>query len=130
LEMQTPAAIYQPSARAFPARLPEPDYPKGMLVRSVRPPGHFRWKNKYDIFLSEVLWGERVGLLPEDDRWFTINFAQFPIARFDNQKLQVTPLSKTGGPDNVSAGEGEASPSPAPKALTGPDQKVSDMCPV
>src|SRR5260370_569881 len=129
LEMQTPASIYAPSPRKFPAYVPEPAYPENMLVRSVRPHGHFRWK-KYDVFLSEVLWGERVGLLPEDDRWFTIYFAQLPLARFDSQKLQVTPLPKTGGCDNEGAGEGAASPSPAPHPLTGPDQKVSGMCPV
>jgi len=129
LQMQTPAAVYQPSARSFPARLPEPDYPDNMLVRSVRPHGHFRWKH-HDVFLSEVLWGERVGLLPEDDRWFTIYFAQLPMARFDSQKLQVTPLPKAGAFDNVAAGEGDISPSPAPHPLTGRDQNVSGMCPV
>jgi transposase InsO family protein len=129
LEMQTPAAVYQPSARAFPARLPEPDYPDSMLVRSVRPHGHFRWKHR-DVFLSEVLWGERVGLLPDDDRWFTIYLAQLPLARFDSQKLQVTPLPKTRGFSNVAAGEEDASPSPAPHPLTGRDQNVSGMCPV
>ncbi len=129
LEMQTPAAVYQPSARTFPERVPEPQYPETMLVRSVRPHGHFRWK-KDDVFLSEVLWGERVGLLPEDDRWFTIYFAQLPLARFDSQKLRVRPLPETGGFDNVAAGEGEASPSPAPHPPTEPDQKVSGMCPV
>src|SRR5579864_7601737 len=129
LEMQTPAAIYQPSARQFPASLPEPDYPKGMLVRSVRPHGHFRWK-KNDIFLSEVLWGERVGLWPEDDRWFTIYFAQLPLARFDSWKLQVTPLPKISSIAEGLAGEEDLSPSPAPHSLIEPDQKVSDMCPV
>src|SRR5713226_2182742 len=129
LQMQTPAAVYQPSARTFPARLPEPEYPENMLVRSVRPHGHFRWK-KDDVFLSEVLWGERVGLLPEDDRWFTIFFAQLPLARFDSHKLRVTPLPETGGCDNVTAGEGASAPSPAPHPPTGPDQKVSGMCPV
>ncbi len=129
LEMRTPAAVYQPSARKFPARVPEPEYPDTMLVRSVRPHGHFRWK-KYDVFLSEVLWGERVGLLPEDDRWFTIHFAQLPLARFDSWKLRVTPLPKTGVNGNVGAGEGDVSPSPAPHPLTEPDQKVSGMCPV
>src|SRR2546425_12803632 len=129
LEMQTPAAVYQPSARTFPARVQEPEYPETMLVRSVRPHGHFRWK-KYDVFLSEVLWGERVGLLAEDDRWFTIYFAQLPLARFDSQKLRVTPLPKTGGCDKGAAGEGDASPSPAAHPLTEPDHKVSAMCPV
>ena len=100
-----------------------------MLVRIVRPHGHFRW-NKHDVFLSEVLWGERVGLLPVDDRWFTIYFAQVPIARFDSQKLRVMSLPKTGGFDTVGAGEEDASSSPAPHPLTGADQKVSGMCPV
>jgi transposase InsO family protein len=44
LQMRTPAAVYAPSARKFPARVPEPEYPASMLVRSVRPHGHFRWK--------------------------------------------------------------------------------------
>lgn len=129
LEMQTPAAVYQPSARTFPARVPEPHYPETMLVRSVRPHGHFRWK-KHDVFLSEVLWGEQVGLLPEDDRWFTIYFAQLPLARFDSRKLQVMPLLKTGSFANVPAGEEDPSPSPAPHPLIQQDQKVSGMCPV
>jgi len=130
LQMQTPAAVYRPSARKFPARVPEPHYPETMLVRSVRAHGHFRWK-KYDVFLSEVLWGERVGLLPEDDRWFTIYFAHLPLARFDSWKLEVTPLPKiTEGFYSVGAGEGEASPSPAPHPLLEQHQKVSGMCPV
>ncbi len=131
LQMRTPASVYQPSARSFPARVPEPEYPDSMLVRSVRLKGHFRWK-KHDVFLSEVLWGESVGLLPEDDRWFTIYFAQLPLARFDSQKLQVTPLPKQEVSGQVWAGEGDASPSPAPHPLRASEeeQKVSGMCPV
>ena len=129
LGMQTPAAVYQPSQRKFPARVPEPTYPAGMQVRSVRPHGHFRWK-KHDVFLSEVLWGENVGLLPEDDRWFTIYFAQLPLARFDSEKLQVLPCKITPGFYKVRAGEEEQSPSPAPHPRTEQDQKVSGMCPV
>jgi transposase InsO family protein len=131
LEMRTPGSVYQPSARAFPARVPEPEYPESMVVRSVRPHGHFRWKNKHDVHLSEVLWGERVGLLPEDDRWFTIYFAQVPIARFDSRMLRVVPLQKTGeGFSKMGAGEGAVSPSPAPHPLAEEEQNVSGMCPV
>jgi len=130
LEMRTPASVYAPSPREFPGCAPVPVYPASMLVRSVRRRGHFRWK-KHEVFLSEVLWGEQVGLLPVDDRWFTIYFAQFPIARFDSQQLRVTPLPKTTeGCYNVGTGDGEASPSPAPHPLVEPDQKVSGMCPV
>jgi hypothetical protein len=42
-----------------------------MLVRRVRGRGHFRWKQD-EVFLSEVLWGERVELLRENERWFTV----------------------------------------------------------
>jgi transposase InsO family protein len=129
LEMRTPAEVYQPSPRAFPARVPEPQYPSNMLVRTVRHHGHFRWK-KHDVFLTEVLWGESLGLLPEDERWFTIYFAHLPLARFDSQKLQVLPCKTTQGFYNVGAGEEDPSPSPAPHPLTEQDQKVSGMCPV
>src|SRR5271168_3819271 len=119
LDMRTPASVYEPSGRAFPARVPEPEYPETMLVRSVRQHGHFRWgKDKHDVFLSEVLWSERIGLLPEDDRWFIIYFAQIPIARFDSQTLRVVPLSKASeGLCKMGAGEGEKPPSPAPHPL-------------
>jgi hypothetical protein len=101
--MQTPAAVYRPSARNYPSWVPEPEYPESMLVRSVRPHGHFRWK-QHDVFLSQVLWGENVGLWPEDDRWFTIYFAHLPLARFDSQRLRGTPLLNPGS--NTAAGKG------------------------
>jgi len=129
LQMRTPASVYEASERKFPASVPEPEYPESMLVRSVRRRGHFRWQ-KYEVFLSEVLWGERVGLLPVDDRWFTIYFAQFPIARFDSQELRVTPLSMTRGFSKVNEVEGDACPSTAPQPLVERNQKVSGMCPV
>ena len=127
LGMQTPASVYQPSMRIFPERLPEPEYPATMLVRSVRHHGNFRWK-RHDVFLSEVFWGERIGLLAEDDRWFTIYFAEIPVARFDSQKLRVMPLQNSEGFNRAYAGEGV--PSPAPHPQTREDQKVSGMCPV
>jgi transposase InsO family protein len=127
LQMQTPGSVYQPSPRSFPVRLPEPEYPETMRILSVRRKGHFRW-HKNDVFLSEVLWGERVGLLPVDDRWFTIYFAQFPLARFDSQKRQVLSLLPAKDQVIADAGEGDVSPSPAPHPLN--EQKVSGMCPV
>jgi transposase InsO family protein len=129
LEMETPAAVYQASPRRFPARLPEPEYPETMLVRNVHHKGQFRWK-KHDVFVSEVLWGERIGLLPVDDHCYTVYFAQFPIARFDSRHAYLTPLPKAGVDYKTDAGKGEASPSPAPHPLNQVDEKVSGMCPV
>jgi transposase InsO family protein len=129
LHMQTPASVYESSAREFPARVPEPEYPSTMLVRSIHSHGHFRWK-RHDVCLSEVLWGERIGLSAEDERWYTIYFAQLPIARFDSRQLRVVPWQKPRGFDVADAGEGEVSPSPAPHPLDGNKEKVSGMCPV
>lgn len=128
LGMRTPAALYQPSWREFPARIAEPEYPETMLVRSVRSQGQIRWK-KQEVFLSEVLWGERVGLLPVDDRWFKVYFAQVPLALFDSQRLCTKPLSNAEDLRNDEAGEGNASPSPAPHPRT-TSNEVSGMCPV
>jgi transposase InsO family protein len=128
LAMQTPAAVYEPSLRSYPARIPEPEYPDDMQVLHVKSQGQFRWK-KQDVFLSEVLWSEPVGLLPVDDRWYTIYFAQFPIASFDSRQLRVLPLKKATEYKTDDAGKGEGSPSPAPHPLNH-KEKVSGMCPV
>ena len=130
LQMQTPASVYVPAERQYPARVEEPEYPSTMLVRSVHSHGHFRWQPRHDVFLSEALWGERVGLLPRDDRWYTVYFAQLPIARFDSRQRRVLPLPKGPDLDVAHAGEEEVSPSPAPHPLAGVEEKVSGMCPV
>ena len=45
LDMETPASVYEPSPRQYPARVPEPEYPSTMLVRSVKTQGVFRGRN-------------------------------------------------------------------------------------
>src|SRR5260370_474464 len=125
LGMRTPAEVYASSARKFPEHVLEPEYPVNMLVRSVRRKGHFRWKQD-EAFLSEVLWGERVGLLQENDRWFTVYFAHHPIALFDSLQLRVAPLLTNSQPGD---GEGEASPSPSPRPSIERNQKASHTRP-
>ena len=120
LDMQTPAAVYQPSQRKFPERLPEVEYPDSMLVRQVGHKGQIGWK-KHEVFVSEVLWGERVGLLPIDDRRYRVYFAQIPLALLDSDHGYLLPLPLGEGYGINAAGEGEASPSPAtPSPQPGP----------
>jgi transposase InsO family protein len=127
LGMKTPSAVYTPSARQYPARVTEPEYGSAFQVRRVRERGQFRWKGE-NIFVSETLAGEPIGLLSADDRFYAVYFAAFPIACFDSHKRVILPrmadLSRCG------AGEEEVSPSPAPHPLEEPDGKVSGMCPV
>jgi transposase InsO family protein len=91
LQMQTPAAVYRSSPRQFPARVKEPEYGTAMQVRRIQKHGEFNWKHCH-VFLSEVLYGERVGLLPIDDRYHRVYFANIAIARFDTHQLQVERL--------------------------------------
>lgn len=91
LAMKTPASCYAPSARSYPSRLPEPQYDSSFEVRRVQACGRFGWKG-HDIFISEVLRNEPIGLeLIEDDFWL-VHFAAFPIALFDSYKLSIHSL--------------------------------------
>jgi transposase InsO family protein len=120
LGMQTPASIYEPSLRPYPSKVPEVEYPDSMQVLKIKSHGHFRWK-KQDVFLSEVLWGEPIGLLPLDEHTFKVYFAYRPLALFNHRLLRVTPLSqnqsKSKGKDKNLSQKGEK-------------QKLSGMCPV
>ena len=92
LAMRTPSALYQPSPREYPARVAEPEYGSGLKVRRVRACGNITWGGE-NVFLSEVLSGEPVGLLPLDERYYRVYFADFPLARFDSYRLRMERLS-------------------------------------
>ncbi len=116
LGMQTPASVYVGSPRVYPGRAREPEYGSAWRVRRVQRQGQFRWKSER-VFLGTVFQGERVGLLPLDERYWTVYFAEFPLALFDSRELRILPLPKGKDLDTDDAGEGEASPSPAPHPL-------------
>jgi transposase InsO family protein len=129
LGMQTPSSVYRPSEREYPARVPEPEYGSAMQVRRVGLRGAFSWKHEH-VFVSETLIGESIGLLPVDERLYTVYFAAFPIAQFDGFRRAILPLPKEKDFSGDGAREGEVSPSPAPQPLKDAEEKVSGMCPV
>ena len=128
LAMQTPSACYTPSPRAYPARVPEPEYGTAMIVRRVQAGGEFSWKHE-DVFLSETLEGERIAFEAIDDRWYTLYFADFPLAQFDSRTRTIHRLRPAKAFYIADAGEEEPPPSPAPHPQN-PDQKLSTMSPV
>jgi transposase InsO family protein len=130
LDMQTPAQVYTPSPREFPARLAAVEYPSVMQVRKVGTKGEINWRGHKHVFLTEVLIGEPVGLLQLDDRFWRVYFLQLPIACFDSHNFRMLPLSQHQNLATDEAGEEGMPPSPAPHPPTEPDQKVSGMCPV
>ena len=91
LGMQTPGSRYACSPREYPGRVPEPEYDSSLQVRRVQHHGGFNWKG-HEVFLSETLGGERIGLEAVDERYWCVHFAAFPIAWFDSRELVTGPL--------------------------------------
>jgi hypothetical protein len=88
LSPQTPAELYQPSARAYPSREPKPEYPGHFTVRSVRQSGEIKWQGGY-LFLSQTLIGESVGLEETEDGIWSVYFGPVLLARFDERERKL-----------------------------------------
>jgi putative transposase len=88
---QTPAEVYTPSPRNFPARLPEVTYPRGWEQRQVRAAGQMKWQGQ-EVYVTTALAGERIGLEPlEDGRWM-VYFASHALGIFEERKKEIVPL--------------------------------------
>ena len=83
LAQKPPASCYCASDRNYPARVSEPEYAADITVRQVRSNGQIKWKGD-TIYLSEALRGEPVGLLPRDERFWTIQFGPLVIGLLDD----------------------------------------------
>src|SRR5918996_1498010 len=66
LDMQTPAALYEPSPRPMPAQLPPLEDPDRFEVRYVSANGGIRWNRRW-VNVSITCAGEYVGLEEIDD---------------------------------------------------------------
>lgn len=73
-----PAWKYRASARAYPSRIPTPEYGSGIEVRRVRNNGQIKWHGKL-VFVSEALIGEPVGLRAIDDGRWQLLFCKMPL---------------------------------------------------
>jgi len=90
LDQKTPASVYNSSSKRFPEKIREPEYDQGVEVRTVRHSGDFRFKRTY-YFISELLAGERVGLVEAADGKFEIRFGFHPIGILDIRLGKVGP---------------------------------------
>lgn len=88
---RTPAEVYEPSVRDFPARLPEVTYAPEWEQRQVRASGLMKWKGQ-DIYISTTLAGERIGLEPMEDGVWMVYFASHALGVFNERKGEVLTL--------------------------------------
>lgn len=73
LAYQTPAEVYCRSPRGYPSRLPELEYPPGVLYRRISQKGDLQWKGR-KVFVSEVLDKQSVGLLEVDEDLYEVYY--------------------------------------------------------
>ena len=85
LNGEVPAALYRPSARAYPEREPKITYPGHFRILKVCTNGCLCWRNRF-IFVSQVLVGEPLGLEPIDDGIWSAHFGPVLLARFDERE--------------------------------------------
>jgi putative transposase len=84
LGQRMPASVYQPSSRALPKRLPEPDYPTEAAVRQIRSNGEMKWRGDF-IHISSSLAGEAVAVEETEDGNWQVRFFDVPIGVVDQK---------------------------------------------
>lgn len=88
IEMNRPAELYQPSSRRLPKKIETYDYPEHFLVRRVSRGGTIRvFKNQ--IFVSNTLQEDYVGLEEVDDGIFDLYFCFYQIGRYDLRENKI-----------------------------------------
>ena len=90
---QRPAWFYQSSPRKFPYYLEEPTYPKSFEIRRVRLNGTIKWGG-IEIYVSQALSNEVIGLKPISDRDFEVYFTSKKFALFDEEKRKMCSIEK------------------------------------
>jgi transposase InsO family protein len=82
LGQATPASQHRPSPRPYPAAIGEPSYDADHAVRRVRLNGCIKWGGQ-EIFVSEALAAEPVGVAETDSGEFVVRFAGQDIGLLD-----------------------------------------------
>ena len=82
LDYDPPARHYQPSGRVMPRRLPELEYPAGMLLRRVQPHGDVRVHGER-YFISEIFAHETVALREIDERYLELFYGPVRLGWLD-----------------------------------------------
>src|SRR3990170_4311288 len=96
LGMKRPAEVYQPSMRPFPRRIETYDYPSHYLVRRVSRAGTIRVLRN-QIFVSNTLHEDYVGLEEVDDGVYDLYFCFYQIGRYELRTNKIRDIvSKVG----------------------------------
>jgi putative transposase len=103
LGQRPPATVHRAAARPFPARLPELTYPAADAVKWVRPNGAIRWRSG-EIYLTQALVGEPVGLTQVGDGLWQVAFGPLVLGAFQEQAPALRPLRPHPAPARPPSG--------------------------
>jgi transposase InsO family protein len=87
LNLVAPSTLYEPSSRAYPAKLEDPAYPEEASIRRVRSNGEIRWRGKL-IFLSQSLIGEAVAIT-EESAGYAVAFGPIRLGMLDHVRERL-----------------------------------------
>lgn len=88
LGQETPASRYRASPRAYPSRLPVPEYPGHFLVKRVTDAGTFRFQHRL-LYIANALVDQWIGLEETDDGVWSIYFANVLLATLDERDFLI-----------------------------------------
>lgn len=92
----TPAEHYTPSSRHWDGILREPEYPAAATVRRVHRNGAIRWRGA-EIYLSEALIGEPVGLVEHQNDGWTVHYGPIALGIIDHRRDRLRRPNKARG---------------------------------
>jgi putative transposase len=84
-----PASVWRASPRPYPAKLEEPWYDAEHAVRRVRSDGGIKWAGT-QVFVSEALVGEPVGIVELADGSWLVRFAGLDLGLIDRRSKKLT----------------------------------------
>lgn len=88
LDQETPGSLYDRSARQFPRKLPDIEYPRHYELRYVSENGGIRWKRAW-VNVTTTLAHEWVGLEEVGDGLWDVYFSRLRLGRLDERRMQI-----------------------------------------
>ena len=86
--MKRPGELFKRSHRSFPDSIKTFEYPDNFKVRSVKSGGEISFENNL-YFISELLYGEKVGLREISDGLWQINYGLHRLGFIDLHKKKI-----------------------------------------
>jgi len=88
---RTPASVYHPSPRAYPAKVPPVEYTEDVTVRRVRHNGEIKWKGRL-LYITSVLAQEPVGLQEIGEGRWEIRYSFHVLGELNEHSGKVIPV--------------------------------------